>query len=441
MTTKELKQKKVGMISLGCDKNRVDTEHMLGLFTQYGFFITNKIEEANIILVNTCAFIHDAKEESIEAIIESLGYKQHSCEKVIVVGCLTAPSIQKSTPQLPVVDAYVPIKDNKNIIKVIEDLYGVSSNFKPANLPPNRIVSTLPHYAYLKIADGCNNACSYCTIPAIRGKFKSETIETLVEEAKGLVKRGVKELILVAQDVTRYGLDLYKKPALVELVQKLSQIEELEWIRLHYCYPEMVTDELIEEISNNPKVCNYIDIPLQHINNTVLKNMNRKSSGESIKALIQKIKSVNPNIVIRSTFIVGFPGETRKQFRELLKFLKEYKLNYVGFFPYSKEPNTVAYSLNKQVKNRVKLKRLQKAQKVQEKVLQAYNLQQVGKECIVLCESVVEPGKTYVVRSEHNSPEVDTVITIKTNKLLQVGSFYTVKITGTLGYDLEGELL
>lgn len=441
MTTKELKQKKVGMISLGCDKNRVDTEHILGLLNQYGFTITNQIEEAQIIIVNTCSFIHDAREESIEAVLESVGYKQTTCEKVLVVGCLTAPVIKKAVGELPVVDAYVKMKDNKNIIKIIENLYGFDSNYKPLNLPPNRVVSTPKHYAYLKIADGCNNACSYCTIPAIKGKFVSEPIEALVEEARGLVKLGVKELLLVAQDVTRYGMDLYKKPRIVELIRELSKIENLEWIRLHYCYPEMVTDELISEIATNPKVCNYIDIPLQHINDEVLKNMNRTSSNAGVIQLVKKLRERVPNIHIRSTFIVGFPGETRKQFKQLLAFLKEYKLNFVGFFSYSKEPNTVAFNLKKQVPERIKMRRLKKAQVVQEKVLNASNLQAVGKECIVLCDAMLEYGKLYVARREQNSPEVDTVVYIKTNKPLQVGEFYTIKITNVIGYDLEGELL
>lgn len=441
MTTKELKQKKIGIISLGCDKNRVDTEHILGLITQYGFSITSKIEEAQIIIVNTCSFIHDAREESVKAVLESVDYKQSTCEKVLVIGCLTAPVIQKNSGEIPLVDAYVKMKDNKNIVKIIENLYGLDSNFKPLNLPPNRIISTPKHYAYLKISDGCNNACSYCTIPAIKGKFVSETIESLTEEAKALVKQGVKELILVAQDVTRYGLDLYNTPKIVPLIKELSCIENLEWIRLHYCYPEMVTDELIDEIVNNPKVCKYIDIPLQHINDVVLKNMNRQSSNNTVTTLIEKLKNNDSQIAIRSTFIVGFPGETRTQFRQLKQFLKDYKLNYVGFFTYSKEPNTVAYNMKKQVRESVKKKRLKQVQKIQEKVLHYHNLQALNTECIVLCDDVIEYGNYYVGRREQTSPEVDTVVYIKTKKPLIVGELYTVKIKNILGYDLEGEVL
>ena len=441
MTLDELKQKKVGIISLGCDKNRVDTEHILGLLTQYGFVITNSIEEANIIIVNTCSFIHDAKEESIEAILESINYKTQICEKVIVIGCLTTRSLAETKAELPLVDAFVKIKDNKNIIKIIEGLYSLDSGFKPVNLPPNRIVSTPRHYAYLKISDGCNNACAYCTIPAIKGKYKSETMEDLLEEARGLVDLGVKELILVAQDVTRYGLDIYKTPKLVELIKELTKIEKLEWIRLHYCYPEMVSDELIAEIATNDKVCKYIDIPLQHINDKVLANMNRKSTRSKVITLINKIRSANPNIAIRSTFIVGFPGETHKQFKELCNFLIEYKLNYVGFFTYSKEERTVAYNMKKQLPKAVKNARLKKVQKLQSKVLEAHNLQQIGKKCIVLCESVIEPAKYYVSRREQNSPEVDTLVYIKTDRILKPGEFYKIKITNIIGYDLEGELL
>lgn len=439
MTQNELKKKRVGIISLGCDKNRVDTEHILGLLTQYGFAITNDIALANIIIVNTCSFIHDAKQESIEAILESVGYKQENCEKVLVVGCLSANLFTETTKQLPLVDAFVKIKDNKNIISIIEGLYSFNSGFKPLNLPPNRIVSTPSHYAYLKIADGCDNACAYCTIPAIRGRFYSLSIEELVEEAKGLVKLGVKELILVAQDVTRYGIDLYKKPMLVPLVQELSKIEGLKWIRLHYCYPEMVSDELINEIANNDKVCKYIDIPLQHISDTVLKNMNRKSTRAGVIDLVTKIRNANKNIAIRSTFIVGFPGETRGQFRELYNFLKEYKLEYVGFFTYSKEPKTPAYSMKKQVPNWIKKRRLKKVQKLQQSLLNARNEALVGTVCIVLCDSKMHEENYYVGRTRQNSAEVDTVVIIKSTKPLKVGEFYEVKITKNLNYDLEGE--
>jgi ribosomal protein S12 methylthiotransferase len=441
VTKEKLLKKKIGIISLGCDKNRVDTEHMLGLFTQYGLTLTNDIAKANIIIINTCSFIHDARTESFEAILESVGYKDEVCEKVLVVGCLTARNFVSERENLNGVDAYVPIKDNGKIIDIIEELYGFNSGFKPLNLPPNRIISTSPHFAYLKIADGCDNACAYCTIPAIRGRFKSETIKKLVEEARGLADIGVKELILVAQDVSRYGLDLYKKPMIVELLKKLSKIEKIKWIRLHYCYPEMVSDELIEEIATNDKVCKYIDIPLQHINNRVLKRMNRQSTKEGVITLINKLRQANSNITIRSTFIVGFPGETRKEFKELLEFLKEYKLNNVGFFPYSKEPDTTAFTMENQVSERVKLSRLKKAQSMQYKILLEYQNSKIGQACIVLCISATDLANTYIGRSQASSAEVDTVIAIKSDKSLKIGEFYKVKITNMLGVDLEGEVL
>ncbi|MGD9900946.1 MAG: 30S ribosomal protein S12 methylthiotransferase RimO [Spirochaetales bacterium] len=441
MTKKELQQKQIGVISLGCDKNRVDTEHVLGLLTQYGFKITNNIEEANIIIINTCSFILDARTESMEAILESINYKTSKCEKVIVMGCLTQMGISEIKADFPEIDAFVKLKENKDIVDIIEGLYGLNTGFKPLNLPPNRIVSTPKHYAYLKIADGCNNACAYCTIPAIRGRFKSEPIEVLVEEAKALVAKGVKELILVAQDTTRYGLDLYKKPKLVELIKELSKIDGLKWIRLHYCYPEMVSDELIDEVANNKKVCKYIDIPLQHISDKVLKAMNRRSSKESIETLINKIRSKNKDITIRSTFIVGFPGETRKDYKQLYNFLNDYKLNYVGFFPYSREPKTAAYNMKKQVPTFIKMHRLNKLQKLQESVLLQHNEAQIGKECIVLCNDYLSEQNYYVGRSEHTSAEVDTLILFKSSKPLKIGEFYTVKITNLMGYDLEGEVL
>lgn len=441
MTKQQLLKKRIGVISLGCDKNRVDTEHMLGLFDQYGFKVTNDIKKANIIIVNTCSFIHDAKLESIETILESASYKTLNCEKLIVTGCLTQIGLEEIKKAFPEVDAFVKIKEEKNIISIIEDLYNINTNFKPVNLPPNRIISTKPHYAYLKISDGCNNKCSYCTIPFIRGKYISEPIEALVAEAKGLVKLGVKELILVAQDVTRYGIDLYKKPQLVKLIQELSQIEELKWIRLHYCYPEMVKPDLIKEINSNPKVCKYLDIPLQHINSRVLKSMNRSSTKDKIEILIKKLKKENKDLTIRSTFIVGFPGETNKEFKELANFLTEYKLNNVGFFTYSKEAGTTASIMKKQISKRVKNKRIKKLQVIQEAIVLSNNEKLLGKEMLVICDGIANAKNFYVCRSEQNSPEVDAVIYVYSTKPLKAGEFYKIKITEVVGIDLQGELV
>ena len=299
--------------------------------------------------------------------------------------------------------------------------------------------STPKNYAYLKIADGCNNFCSYCTIPFIRGRYKSVPMEDIVEEAKSLVSNGVKELILVAQDVTNYGVDLYGQLKLVELLQRLSKIKNLKWIRLHYCYPNLITDELLQEINNNDKVCKYLDIPLQHISNSVLKNMNRKDTKESIEALINKIKRMSNKIAIRSTFIVGFPKESRKDFKELKNFISTYKLDNVGFFTYSREENTKAYYMKGQVLNFVKKRRLKEIQRLQHNILIENQQSYVGKILNCVCEDKLEDN-IYQFRSEYNSPNVDTVIYVKSDKPLTLNEFYNVSITGVINDDLEGEI-
>ena len=340
MTNKELLQKKVAMISLGCDKNTVDAEKMLYNITNYGFNVVSDINEASIVIINTCAFILDARKESISKIFEVVNLKSQNVEKIIVTGCLPQKSYDEVCASIPEVDAFVRIKNNDKIVDTICNLYGVEKDTKVKS-SGFRVQSTPKYTAFLKIADGCNNFCSYCTIPFIRGRYKSEPIEELVNEAKQLVKNGVRELILVAQDVTNYGIDLYKENKLVELLQRLSKIKDLKWIRLHYCYPNLITDELLNEIMTNDKICKYLDIPLQHISTNVLKNMNRQDTKESVESLIKKIRNLPKYVAIRSTFIVGFPKETRKDFDELKQFLTEYKLDNVGFFKYSREEKLV----------------------------------------------------------------------------------------------------
>ena len=345
MNTKELLSKKIGYISLGCDKNRVDLEKIITTLTNVGFKTETDPSKANIIIINTCSFIESARKESINTILEMANLKQYNCEKIIVTGCLNEMNYQDLESSLPEVDTFVKVADNNNIVKTIFDLYNVEygNNYNHNTL--DRIISTPNHFAYLKISEGCNNFCTYCTIPYIRGRFKSTPIEELVAEATYLANKGVTELILVGQDVTKYGYDLYNEYSLSKLINELSKIDKIKWIRLLYCYPELVTNELINTIKTNNKVVKYIDIPLQHINNQILKKMNRRATKEQIIETITKLKNEIPEISIRSTFIVGFPGETKKQFKEILQFLKDYKLNNVGFFAYSREVGTIAYKM------------------------------------------------------------------------------------------------
>ena len=443
MTNEELLQKKVAMISLGCDKNTVDAERMLYLISNAGFTTTQSLNEASIVIINTCAFILDARKESIDKIFEIVNLKQQNVEKIIVTGCLPQKSYDEVCASIPEVDAFVRLKNNNKIVDIIYDLYDVKRNEKVNKNKAFRVQSTPKHTAFLKIADGCNKFCSYCTIPFFRGRYTSIPMEELVLEAKQLISNGVKELILVAQDVSSYGIDLYKEYKLVELLQKLSKIKDLKWIRLHYCYPNLITDELLNEIVNNDKICKYIDIPLQHISTNVLKNMNRKDTKESIEELISKIRNLPKYVAIRSTFMVGFPKETRKDFKELLDFLTKYKLDNVGFFKFSKEEGTRAYYMKGQVFDFIKKRRLKKVEQLQYEILLENQTKLVGKTLKCLCEGLIENKENrniYRLRSEYSSLDVDTYVYIETDKVLKSGEFYNVKIITTQNQDLIGEI-
>lgn len=440
MNKRELLTKKVAVISLGCDKNTVDAEKMLFSISDYGFQITGNVEEAEIAIINTCAFLSASKKESIDRILETALLKSQKLEKLIVTGCLPQRNYQELVSGMPEVDRFVRIKSNGSIVKIIEELYSADEGKKRGGKPPNRVLSTPKHYAYLKISDGCSNFCSFCTIPFIRGRYSSTPIEKLLAEAKALVKKGVKELILVAQDVTNYGNDLYGKPQLVLLLQQLSRIKKLKWIRLHYCYPNLITDELLAEIVNNKKICKYLDIPLQHISDSILTNMGRKTTAEDTRALLTKIRSQKEFISLRSTFIVGFPQETEKDFEQLKEFLKEYKLNNVGFFKYSREENTRASKMAHQVSEPVKQKRLKEVMELQEEILKENQEQMTGRVLQAVCEGI--RGKDcYIFRTEYNSPTVDTVCFAESKYALKIGEFYNIKITGTAGVDLKGEII
>lgn len=441
-TKENILNKRIAFISLGCDKNRVDLENIISLVKNAGFKTTQNLAEANVIIINTCSFIESARRESIETILNMANLKQSKCEKIIVTGCLNEMNYSDLNSSLPEVDSFLRVADNKNIIKTIYNLYGVPYSETTINCNFNRVLTTPNHYAYLKISEGCNNFCSYCTIPFIRGRFVSTPMEQLIYEAQELAKLGVKELILVGQDVTKYGVDIYGKQNITTLIKNLSKIEGIKWIRLLYCYPELVDDELINEIKNNSKVVKYIDLPLQHINNNILKLMNRKTSTQKILEVIKKLKTQIPNISIRSTFILGFPGETKENFEELLNFLKNEKLTNVGFFAYSREEGTRAYNFENQVSTKTKNSRVKKAYEVQRIIAENNNLNLLNSVLDVIIDEM--ENNYFVGRAYLSAPDVDPVVYIQVNNKnknkIKIGNIVPIKITKVLDYDLEGEL-
>ncbi len=436
MTKEELLEKKISAISLGCDKNRVDLEKMLFLLKDKGFKIVENVDDANIVIVNTCAFIQPAKEEAISNIIEMEFLKRkEKIEKLIVTGCLNERNYDDLKPNFPDVDAFVKIKDNDKINNIIEELYGLEkSSLEPKN---GRVLTTSPSYAFLKIADGCNNGCAYCAIPRIRGRYISEREENLQKEAETLVKQGVKEIVVVAQDVTRYGEDLYNDNMLIPLLKKLIKIKNLKWIRLHYLYPEKMTDELLEFITTQEKICNYIDMPLQHIDDNVLNNMRRRLNEKNTRELIEKIKINYPQITLRTTFIVGFPGETRKAFKKLCDFVENTKFDCAGFFPYFKEENTSAFYMKNQISKFVKKSRLKKLQKIQQNVIINQAKQMLEKEFQALIDGFDYDTGDFFGHLQNFSPKVDFGLKIE-GKNLQTGDIVKVKITGFDGENYKG---
>lgn len=437
---------KVGVISLGCDKNRIDTEVMLANLSKGGYQITNNQDEADVLIVNTCAFLQSSREEAIDTILEMAHLKQGTDKKIIVTGCLGQKFGAEVFEGFPEVDAVVGTNDYDKICDIVS---GVVNNKRNLYVNCNdtitfgeRVLTTSPHVAYLKTSDGCNNFCTYCLIPYIRGRFRSVPMEQIVEHAKVLADNGVRELILVAQDTTRYGKDLYGEIRLVELLKQLSAIENIHWIRLLYCYPELMDDKLIDEIANNPKIVKYVDIPLQHVDDVILKKMNRRSNYQGICALFDKL--ANKCISVRSTFICGFPGETNDTIKSLCDFLEKYNLRNVGFFAYSREEGTKAYDFDGQIAKRTKERYVAKCYKVQQKVVQKLNANDVGKvyECVVDNFQEHRDGKYfYLGRTGFMAPEIDGSVLIISNEQLPLGSFCDVKITNALEYDLIGEKL
>lgn len=438
---------KVGVVSLGCDKNRVDTEVMLANLVKGGYEIVSDPQLADVIIVNTCAFLESARREAIQSALEMASYKTvGKCKKVIITGCLGQKFGEDVFKEMHEIDAVVGTENYADICDIVANaLKGERKLYQSCAEGitfGSRILTTAPHVAYLKIADGCDNYCTYCLIPFIRGRYRSVEIDRLTGQAAELASQGVKELILVAQDVTRYGKDLYGEYKIVELVHRLSEIEGIEWIRLLYCYPELMDDALIEEIVSNDKVVNYVDIPLQHVNDEILRKMNRHSNGKSIRELFDKLAA--RGIQARSTFICGFPSETKSTVKELEDFLLRYKLRNVGFFAYSREEGTAAAKFDGQVPARTKESYVKKLYKTQYKVADQLNKSDVGKiyRCIIDESPEFNDGKYfYVGRTYFMSPEIDGQVFVVSQKELTVGEFYEVKITGAVDYDLLGEVI
>ena len=430
---------KIGFVSLGCSKNLVDTEKTIGIFKANDYQIVNNPEEADVIVINTCGFIESAKEEAINTILEMAEYKKSKCKYLIVMGCLVERYKDELIKAIPEVDLFIKYSEYNTLWEQIENLLKDNKNinkYKDFDKVKERVVSTGENFAYLKIADGCSNRCTYCAIPYIRGPQVSRKIEDIVEEANKLVKEGYKELILIAQDTTKYGTDLYGKPKLVELLNEICKIKELKWVRFLYAYPETITDELIKTVRDNDKICNYFDIPIQHISDSVLKRMNRQSNGTSIRKLIKKLRKEIPDVVIRTTVMVGFPGETKEDFEELYNFLKEAKFDKLGCFAYSKEDGTPAYRIKEQIHPMTKKSRYNKIMSLQQEISKENLENQIGRKIEILIEGKSFDGKTYVGRSYMDVPEIDGIVYLNTYKNLQLGEFTDGMVIDISNYDL-----
>ena len=453
----------VGFISLGCIKNLIDTEVAIGLFKENHYKIVNKPEDADILVVNTCGFIESAKEEAINTILEMAEYKKQRCKYLIAMGCLVQRYYDDLVKALPEVDLFIKIDEYNKLWKKIEDLIKRDivekaktktstkiSEIKPLPMPTydeflNRVVTTGKNYAYLKIGEGCSNKCTYCAIPYIRGPFVSRKMEDILEEAEKLASEGIKEIIVIAQDTTKYGEDIYGKSRLAELLQEISKIDGIEWIRFLYSYPEGITDELIDTVANNPKIAKYFDIPIQHISNAVLKRMNRKTSKEKIENLLEKIRNKIPNVTLRTSLIVGFPGETEEQFEELLEFVKKAKFDKLGTFMYSKEEGTPASRLPEQIHGNTKKARYNKIMKAQKQISLEKQENKIGKTYKVLVEDISFDGKYFVGRTMQDVPEEDGLVYIKDVQNYKqediLNHFIECQIEEVSEYDLIGKIV
>lgn len=434
-------------VSLGCDKNLVDTEMMLGMLQQQGYQFTDDESEADIVVVNTCCFIGDAKEESINTLLEMAEWKKNGRLKVLIAaGCLAQRYQKEIQDEIPEVDAIIGTMAIEEIVNAVEAcLENKGGNFiRDINSKPavcmERVLTTGGHFAYLKIAEGCNKRCTYCIIPKVRGNYRSIPMEHLVAQAKKLAERGVKELILVAQETTLYGVDLYGKKSLPELLRKLAQINGIRWIRILYCYPEEITDELIDTIASEPKVCHYLDIPIQHASDSVLKRMGRRTTEEELKVRIAKLRERIPDICLRTTLISGFPGETQEDFEELYRFVNEMEFDRLGVFPYSCEEDTYAAQMPDQIPEEVKLFRRDELMELQQEIAMEKGQDMIG--CIfdVMVEGKVADEDVYITRTYRDAPGVDGYLFLNTTATLMTGDFVKVLVTDSNEYDLIGEI-
>ncbi|WP_019226993.1 30S ribosomal protein S12 methylthiotransferase RimO [Sedimentibacter sp. B4] len=440
--------KKIYMHSLGCSKNLVDSENMLGILTKKGYKVTDYADKADYIIINTCSFINDAQQESVNAIISAADIKNNVNKKakIVVTGCLSQRFGEELAKEIPEVDVIIGTSGFEKIDEYIDEYEKkkelvVDTKIEldiDMDLPRNPLTSKW--YAYLKIAEGCSNNCTYCVIPQLRGPYKSRKIESIVEEAKSLAKNGAKEIIIIAQDTSKYGLDIYNERKLHEVIQKVSEIEEVQWIRVHYLYPEDIYDELIDEFKNNPKLLKYFDIPMQHINDRILKRMNRNTSSKEIKGLIEKIRKEVEGAVIRTSLITGFPGETEEEHEELKQFLLKYKLDRVGIFKYSREENTPAYKLPDQIDEEVMEQRHNELMELQLGISYENSLSKIGRTYDVLIEEK-DVENIYVGRTYMDSIEIDGCVYVTSDEELVIGNIYKVNINDALEYDLIGDVV
>ena len=435
-------------VSLGCDKNLVDSEVMLGLLAQKGHQMVDSEDAADVIVVNTCCFINDAKEESIQTILEMAEYKKDgSIKALIVTGCLAQRYKQEIMDEIEEVDAVLGTTSYDKIVEVIEEALQGNKKLEMTDIDAlptvdsKRMVTTGGHFAYLKIAEGCDKHCTYCIIPKIRGNFRSVPMERLIKEATDLVEQGVKEIILVAQETTLYGIDLYGKKSLHVLLKELCKISGLRWIRILYCYPEEITDELIQVIKEEDKICNYLDIPIQHASDGVLKRMGRRTSKQQLIDTVKKLREEIPDIALRTTLITGFPGETEEQHEELMEFVDEMEFDRLGVFTYSPEEDTPAATMPEQIEESVKEDRQAELMELQQEIAFDLAERMIGKEVIVMFEGKVADENVYVGRTYMDAPNVDGLIFVETNEELMSGDFAKVRVTGALEYDLIGELI
>lgn len=440
---------KILFVSLGCDKNLVDTENMLGILKNKGFEFTDDEWEADIIAINTCCFIGDAKQESINTILDMAEHKKDArCKVLVVAGCLAHRYQDEIIKEIPEVDAFVGTSSYDKIADMINSVLeekGISNFVEDANRMPmveaDRIVTTPGYYEYLKIAEGCDKHCTYCVIPKVRGSFRSFPIEYLVNQTKKLVEGGVKEIILVAQETTLYGVDLYGKKSLPKLLHNLGLIEGLEWIRILYCYPEEINDELIEAIKNEPKVCHYLDMPIQHASDNILKRMGRRTSKQELTDIVAKLRREIPDIALRTTLITGFPGETDVDHEEVMQFIDECEFDRLGVFTYSREEDTVAAQMPDQIDEEIKEKYRDELMQLQQEISADRSAAMIGRIVRVMIEGFIPEDNTYVGRSYKDAPNVDGLVFVECDRELMSGDFIDVKITGSTEYDLIGTIV